>query len=197
MFLIGVSPIAVAPKARLYTSLGQRPRNRPYKPIRAEGPIYQTYKDVSMPQSLSAVFVHMVFSTKDHEPILGETFRSNLHAYIATVARNLDCECYRVGGVADHIHLLIRLSRTITLASLVEKLKTSSSKWIKTQAFALTGFSWQRGYGVFSISPADLDDLYHYIDSQNEHHRIHSFQEEYRTFLAKYQIEYDERYVWD
>jgi len=129
--------------------------------------------------------------------MLGVTIRPALHAYLATVARNTDCECYRAGGVTDHVHLAVRLSRTITVANLVEKLKTSSSKWLKTQSPDLTGFSWQRGYGAFSVGPANLDDLCRYIDNQEEHHRGLGFQDEYLSFLTKYRIEYEERYVWD
>ncbi len=150
-----------------------------------------------MPQSLSFLLIHVIFSTKDRAPLLSSAIRPLLHAYLATVARNADCECYRVGGVADHVHLAIRQSRTITVAKLVEELKTSSSKWLKTQSPDLTGFSWQRGYGAFSVGPANLDDLRLYIDNQAEHHRTRTFQEEYRNFLTKYGIEYDERYVWD
>ncbi len=123
--------------------------------------------------------------------------RPTLHAYLATVARNTECECYRAGGVDDHVHLAIRLTRTITVAKLVEELKTSSSKWLKTQSPSLGAFAWQRGYGAFSVGPSQLDALLHYIDTQEEHHRTRTFQEEYRAFLKKYGIEFDERYVWD
>ena len=150
-----------------------------------------------MPQSLSFLLIHVVFSTKNRALVLGRTIRPTLHAYLATVARNADCECYRVGGTDDHVHLAVRLSRTITVANLVEKLKTSSSKWIKTQSPELASFSWQRGYGAFSVGPANLDDLRRYIDNQEEHHRVRTFQEEYRSFLVKYGIEFEERYVWD
>jgi len=150
-----------------------------------------------MPQSLSYLLTHIVFSTKDRAPVLDATVRPALHAYLATVARNVDCECFRVGGVADHVHLAVRLSRTITMAQLVEELKTSSSKWLKTQSPALSAFTWQRGYGAFSVGPSDLDALLHYIDNQEEHHRTRTFQDEYRAFLTKYGIAYDERYVWD
>jgi putative transposase len=129
--------------------------------------------------------------------MIGAAIRPALHAYLATVARNADCECYRVGGMADHVHLAVRFSRTITAANLVEKLKTTSSKWLKTQSPDLTEFSWQRGYGAFSVGPANLDDLRRYIDNQEEHHRVHTFQEEYRNFLTKYGIEFEEQYVWD
>jgi REP element-mobilizing transposase RayT len=150
-----------------------------------------------MPQSLSLTIVHLVFSTKDRQPCLQAEVLPQLHAYLATVARNAGCEAYRVGGVADHVHLAIRLSRTLTIAQLIEALKTASSKWLKTQSPALAAFAWQRGYGCFSVGPADLDALRAYIDHQAEHHRTRTFQEEYRAFLTKYGVEFDERYVWD
>jgi REP-associated tyrosine transposase len=150
-----------------------------------------------MPQSLSLLLVHIIFSTKDRASSLNAPVRPSLHAYLATVARNADCECYRVGGVADHVHLAVRISRTMTIAKLVEGLKTSSSKWLKTQGAVLAHFAWQRGYGAFSVGPSDLDALTAYIDSQEEHHRTRSFQEEYRGFLKRYGVEFDERYIWD
>ena len=128
---------------------------------------------------------------------LDPDMRPKLHAYLATVARNAGCECYRAGGVADHVHLAIRLSRTLTIADLVENLKTASSKWLKTQSPDLAVFSWQRGYGCFSVGPTDLDSLCAYIDNQEEHHRTRTFQEEFRVFLKKYGVEHDEAYVWD
>jgi putative transposase len=150
-----------------------------------------------MPQSLDKVLLHLVFSTKDRFPCLGASVRPALHAYLATVSRNAGCECPRAGGVADHVHLAIQFPRTMTIAVLVEELKTASSKWLKTQAPELSGFAWQRGYGVFSVGPSDLDALLAYIDRQEEHHRTRTFQEEYRAFLTKYRVEYDERYAWD
>ena len=108
-----------------------------------------------MSQSLSCLLVHVVFSTRDRAPILSSSVRPALYAYLATVARNAGCECYRVGGVADHVHLAVRISRTITTAQLVEELKTSSSKWLKTQSPALAGFAWQAGYGAFSFAPSN------------------------------------------
>lgn len=150
-----------------------------------------------MPQSLSYLLVHIIFTTKDRDPNLTTDIRSKLHAYLATVARNSDCECYCVGGTADHVHLAIRLSRTLTIAHLIEELKASSSKWLKTQSPAFSRFTWQRGYGAFSVSPSDLDALRAYINDQEERHRKRTFQEEYRAFLQRYSVEYDERYIWD
>ncbi len=150
-----------------------------------------------MPQSLSRVLLHVIFSTKDRAPFLQPIIRPQLHAYLATVARNLDCECFLVGGVEDHVHVAVGLSRTITIAKLVEQLKTSSSMWLKTQSPNLAYFAWQRGYGVFSVSPSDLQALKHYISTQDQHHQKHNFQDELRTFLVKYGISFDERYLWD
>lgn len=150
-----------------------------------------------MPQSLSFVLVHLVFSTCERIPLIDTETGPQLHAYLATVAREAGCECYRVGGMADHVHLAVRLSRTVTVAALVEELKTSSSKWLKTQSPRLAKFAWQRGYGTFSVGPADLGELIRYIDQQEAHHAKRSFQDEFRAFLQKYGVEFDERYVWD
>jgi REP element-mobilizing transposase RayT len=102
-----------------------------------------------------------------------------------------------VGGTADHVHLAVRLCRTVAIAELVEELKTSSSKWIKTQRAGLHKFSWQRGYGAFSIGTNELDSLIAYIASQEEHHKVRTFQEEYLALLKKYGVPYDELYLWD
>jgi putative transposase len=150
-----------------------------------------------MPQSLSLVLTHVIFSTKDRTPFLKPAIRPTLHAYLATVARNLDCECFLVGGVEDHVHLAIGLSRTLTVAKLVEHLKTSSSLWLKTQSPDLAHFAWQRGYGVFSVGPSDLPALKQYIASQEQHHQKYTFQDELRALLTKYEIAFDERYLWD
>jgi REP element-mobilizing transposase RayT len=150
-----------------------------------------------MPQSLSLNLVHLVFSTKDRMPLITPDVLPQLHAYLATVARHGDGECYRVGGVADHVHFALRLSRTMALADLVSELKTSSTKWLKEQSPGLSKFSWQRGYGAFSIGPKDLETVLAYIDGQAEHHRTKTFQDEYRGFLRHYGVEFEERYVWD
>ncbi len=150
-----------------------------------------------MPQSLSFVIIHLIFSTKNRELFLSSDTRAPMHAYLATVVRDMGCECYCVGGISDHVHLAIRLSRTTTQAALVEHLKTSSSKWVKAEFPARRSFSWQRGYGCFSISPGDLEALRNYIQDQEQHHKKMSFQDEFRMFLEKYNMNYDEAYVWD
>ena len=118
---------------------------------RAFGP-----KFIVMPQSLSLVIVHVIFSTKERRPLLDTDRRPKLHAYLARVARNAGCECYRAGGVADHVYLAIRLSRTLTIGDLAENLKTSSSKWLKTQSSDLASFSWQRGLRLLFGRPNGL-----------------------------------------
>lgn len=150
-----------------------------------------------MSQSLSLVIVHLVFGTKDGASCIKPTMRSHLHDYLATVVLAADCECYRVGGATDHVHLAVRLSRSVTIDGLVKELKRSSSLWVKTQYPTLPKFSWQRGYGCFSLSVENLSAVNEYIDGQEAHHRTHSFQEEYLTFLRQHGIAFDERYVWE
>lgn len=150
-----------------------------------------------MPQSLAFVLVHVIFSTKDRMPVLDASIRPALHAYLATVVRNAGCECYRVGGIEDHVHLAVRLSRTVNIAELVEQVKSSTSKWLKTQSPTLSKFAWQRGYATFSVGPTDMGALVEYIAVQEDHHRKCSFQDELRAFLKRYGVECDERYLWD
>lgn len=150
-----------------------------------------------MPQSLSQVFLHVVFSTKNRQPWLTPEVRPRMHAFLAAVGREVGAEVYRVGGVEDHVHLAVRLPRTLTQADLLEAMKKHSSRWIKELDAECEGFAWQRGYGAFSVSRGDLEALNCDIDDQEEHHRAASFQEEYRGLLDAAGIEYDERYVWD
>jgi REP element-mobilizing transposase RayT len=151
-----------------------------------------------MPQSLSQIYVHVVFSTKNRAAFLQDkTIREKIHAYLAGTCHNLESPSLIVGGVADHVHILCRLSKNLPVAQLVRELKRESSKWIKGQRSDLASFYWQNGYGAFSISPAHVPVLKEYIAQQEEHHRQESFQDEFRRLLRKYDIAYDERYVWD
>jgi len=151
-----------------------------------------------MPQSLSLVIVHLVFSTKDRAPFIQPEMRPRLHAYMAEVARSLGCMAYRVGGVADHVHLALTLPRTLTQSDLVKELKTTSNHWLEKQdRAAYMEFGWQRGYGIFSIGKSQLPDLVRYIEDQESHHAKRTFQDEFRAMLDKYGVEYDEAYVWD
>src|SRR5260370_2563308 len=128
-----------------------------------------------MPQSLSLVIIHVIFSTKERRALLDAGTRPKLHAYLATIARNAGCECYRAGGVSDHVHLAIRLSRTLSIADLGENQKTASSRWLKTQAPNLDAFSWQRGYGGFSVGPIPLDSPFLSIPPPDNPHKTPPF----------------------
>ena len=150
-----------------------------------------------MPQSLSQLYVHLIFSTKHREPMLLSPMREDLHAYLEAVLNNQDSAALKVGGMSDHVHALFRLSKNIALAKIVEELKTSSSKWVKTQGRGLANFHWQSGYGAFSVSATDAEEVVEYIAQQETHHRVLSFQEEFRKLLEAHGIAYDERYVWD
>jgi putative transposase len=148
-----------------------------------------------MPQSLANVLVHLVFSTRDRAPHLTPELRHDLFPYTGGLLRNIECPLLQIGGVADHVHILIRLPRTMTLAQVVEKVKTSTSKWVKTKG--LQDFAWQAGYGAFSVGNRDLDQVMAYIQSQEEHHRQVSYQDELRLLFREAGIDFDERYVWD
>ena len=150
-----------------------------------------------MPQSLGKMILHIIFSTKDRQRWLDSDVRSRLHAYLATICRNLNAELVHVGGVADHVHIVTTLPRTLSQAELVEHIKKTSSKWIKTLDARYRGFFWQRGCGAFSVSPSQLESVLKYLDSQQDHHRTRTFQEEYRELLRRHGVDFDERYVWD
>lgn len=150
-----------------------------------------------MPQSLAQILVHLVFSTKNREALLADDIRDELHAYIGGIVENQKGALLKSGSVADHIHLLIAHPRTCAPSELVQEIKTGSSKWLKTKAARYADFHWQGGYGIFSISPTHRAALEQYIGNQAEHHRVVTFQEEYRRLLAKHGIQFDERYVWD
>lgn len=150
-----------------------------------------------MGQSLVKNYLHIVFSTKYRQALITEAIESELHAYLGGICKNLECHPIIVGGYVDHIHILCLLSKKIALMKLLEELKSHSSKWIKTKGETFSNFYWQDGYGAFSVNPSEVDTVIRYIANQKEHHRKKVFQEEYRAFLKKYQVEYDERYVWD
>ena len=152
----------------------------------------------TMPQSLFTLFVHLVFSTKERQRFLQPAaLRTEMHAYLGGISAKLESPSLLVGGTEDHVHALCRLGRTISQADLVKELKRVSSTWAKDHDASLRDFAWQAGYGVFSVSASNVEAVRAYIARQGEHHRRCSFQEEYREFLRKHGMEWDERYVWD
>jgi REP element-mobilizing transposase RayT len=150
-----------------------------------------------MPQSLANILLHVIFSTKNRVAFIDPEIESELFPYLASICRVCNSPAQAVGGTENHVHIACSLSRTVTLSKLLEEVKRSSSKWIKTKGPKFGSFAWQNGYGAFSIGQSQLGALKGYIAGQREHHRVKTFQEEFREFLKRYQIPYDERYVWD
>lgn len=152
----------------------------------------------SMPQSLVQFYVHLIFSTKHRQPWLTDRQqREQLHAYMTGICRNQDAPSIIIGGVEDHVHLLIRMGKSHVIPDLVRDLKRDSTKWIKEQFQNLADFHWQEGYAAFSVSPGHVDAIRGYIATQEEHHQRESFQDELRRVLKKCGMDWDERYVWD
>ncbi len=151
-----------------------------------------------MPQSLSAVYLHVVFSTKDRFPFFSDAdTRAQIHAFLGGIAKQRDCPPILVDGVADHVHLLLSLGRTTTQADLIKELKRSSNLWIQDRFPKITKFAWQAGYGTFSVSASNLDAVRDNIAGQLEHHARLSFQDEFRALLQKHGIDFNDHHVWD
>ena len=150
-----------------------------------------------MGQSLVQNYIHIVFSTKYRQPLIKPDVESELHAYLGGICNQLECQTIKVGGYTDHIHILCKLSKKIALMKLVEEVKSHSSKWVKTKGEQYSNFYWQNGYGAFSVNPSQVETVIAYIANQHQHHSKKNFQDEYRAILKKYQVEFDEKYVWD
>ncbi len=150
-----------------------------------------------MGQSLVKNLVHLIYSTKDRRPFLTPTVRPALYAFQAGVFKQCDSPALIVAGDKEHVHALFLLSKNWKLRDVIEEVKKASSKWIKTQGTEFGDFYWQRGYGAFSIAESQIEDARRYIQNQEAHHKTVSFEDEFRLFLKRYQVEYDERYVWD
>ena len=150
-----------------------------------------------MPQSLSKVYTHIIFSTHERYPWIDDAIEDRLFAYLGKMCRSLECQPIKTGGYRDHVHILCILSRKIAIMQLVKDVKVHSSRWMKEQSERYSGFYWQQGYGIFSVSQSHAEQVKTYIAHQRQHHQKMSFQEEYLGFLKKYEVEYDEKYVWD
>ena len=162
--------------------------------------IIQWIKNKPMSQSLANVLVHAVWSTKDRFAFLTDRpLRDELHRYLGGISARLACPTLAVGGVADHVHVLARLSRTIAVAEWVKEMKRASSIWLARQAprmSLLAKFHWQAGYGLFSVSESKAGAVRVYITQQEAHHAKMGFQDEYRRFLRAHRLEWDENHVW-
>ena len=150
-----------------------------------------------MPQSLSRIYLHIVFHIKTTSPQIDESHLERVHSYIGQLVNSTGCSVIRVGGIGDHVHVLCLLSRNETVSHLVEEIKRNSSRWIKTLGQEYECFAWQGGYAVFSVSESLINKTIEYVINQKEHHKKLSFNEEYIQFLKLYNIDYDERYVFE
>jgi putative transposase len=150
-----------------------------------------------MPQSLACINIHFIWSTKNRERWITSDLAVRLYPFLGGIVRERGCVLSLVGGMPDHVHLLVSLGRTVSVADLVCDVKSVSSQWVHKEFPALREFAWQAGYGAFAVSLSGVPDVWKYIDSQAEHHRAVTFQDEYRAFLHRHEIEWDERYVWD
>ena len=144
----------------------------------------------------TALHYHIVFSTKNRQPLIGAQVRERIWAFLGGIAREDDMRALGIGGTADHIHLLIIAPASLALSKMVQLLKGGSSKWIHETFPQMHNFAWQDGYGAFTVSRSQIPEIIRYIQGQPEHHRAKTFQEEYLDFLEKNGIEYDKRYVW-
>lgn len=148
-----------------------------------------------MPQSLAKVYLHGIFSTKHREPLLADDLCEELYRVMGGAINNQGCQSLLIGGVEDHVHVLFELGRTVSIADVFGKMKSTSSAWIADQIGK--EFHWQAGYAVFSVSQSNLEAVKIYIRNQREHHATKLFQDEVREWLRRYEIEWDERYLWD
>jgi len=149
-----------------------------------------------MAQTLVSLLVHIIFSTKNRANLITPAIEPELYKYISGTLRNMESPSLKIGGTANHLHLLVSQSKNIALAFLLEELKKSSSKWIKHQDASFRSFKWQEGYGAFTIGQSNVAALKRYIELQKNHHRRRSFEEELLGLLKKYGVEYDEQYIW-
>ena len=150
-----------------------------------------------MGQSLVNQYTHIIFSTKNREKLILPSIQSELFSYLGATCNELNCTSVKIGGHLDHVHVLCKLSKKLALETFLQKLKSHSSKWVKTKGDEFESFFWQDGYGAFSVSPGHVDALVKYIENQNEHHSKIIFKDEYLRILKKNNVDYDERYLWD
>ena len=149
-----------------------------------------------MAQSLSKIYIHLIFHIKTTSPKICEENLERIHAYIGQLVNTLGCRVIQTGGVEDHVHTLFLLSKNESISHVVEELKRNSSRWIKTINSQYERFEWQSGYGAFSVSQSVVDKTVQYIKNQKTHHQKHSFRDEYLEFLKIYGISFDDRYVF-
>lgn len=149
-----------------------------------------------MSQSLSQLYVHIIFHTKYNQSLIRPEVEKELYAYIGGVIKENGFVPIKINGTEDHIHILATMSKNIALAKFVEEIKRNSSRWIKTKGLEYQDFAWQGGYAGYSVSQSVVERVKKYIENQKEHHKKVSFKDEYVQFLAEYKIDFDENYLW-
>jgi REP element-mobilizing transposase RayT len=150
-----------------------------------------------MANTFTSLHYHLIFSTKRREPWILRESEERLWVYLAGIARNIGLKPLLIGGVEDHVHILLGCPPTASISEVMQRIKGGSSGWVKDNLVGCAGFSWQDGYGAFSVSKSQLGDVEDYVRNQRQHHMLKTFQEEYRAFLDKHGISYDEKYLWD
>jgi putative transposase len=148
-----------------------------------------------MPNTYTQLHIQFVFAVKYRAALIDKSWKDELHKYISAIIQNEEHKLLQINSMPDHIHILIGLKPTQTISSLVQKVKTESSKWIKEKGFCQS-FAWQEGYGAFSYSKSHVDKVIRYIQNQEVHHKKQTFLEEYLEFLKVFEVEYDERYIF-
>ena len=150
-----------------------------------------------MANSYTQILIHYIFSTKRREKLIFPKYEKRIWQFMGGISKHNGIVTYAIGGIEDHVHLLISLPKTLSVAKAIQLIKGGSSSWIHTTFTELKNFAWQEGYGAFSVSYSKLEKVKTYIENQKEHHRHRSFKEEYLEFLKRYNIPYDEKYIWD
>jgi REP element-mobilizing transposase RayT len=151
----------------------------------------------AMANTFCSLNVHCIFSTKERVPMLNPELRERLWPFLGGIAKQNGITPRSIGGVADHVHLLLSLPTTVPMAKAIQLIKAGSSAWIHQTFRQLHNFNWQQGYGAFSVSVSQLLETIHYIQNQVEHHRTRTFQQEYLAFLKRHELSFDDKYLWD
>jgi putative transposase len=150
-----------------------------------------------MANTYTCLHYHVIFSTKNRERWIASDIEPRVWSYLGGIARENQLKSHLIGGFDDHIHMLVRIPPAVAVSEAVKRIKGGSSKWIKENFPQIQTFAWQDGYGAFTVSRSQIGEVENYIRGQREHHRLKTFQEEYRSFLDKHEVEYDEKYLWD
>lgn len=150
-----------------------------------------------MANTYTQLYIHVVFAVKNRQSLIHKEWKDELYKYICGTATGVKQKIYAINGVANHVHILLSISPSVALSDIIRDLKSNSSKWINGKSFVRGKFEWQEGFGAFSVSQSQLDVVIHYINNQEEHHRLKTFREEYHSLLVSYNIGFEEHYLFE